>query len=319
MIFSLRRGLRAVGDAREKSGTVAIAIAPGVAREHGIVIRSLPVHSRRITVGVVRQVGIPKVVVEFGASHGRLRKESHDGGGHRRNTARWNNVIRNWRAVLIDRWIRGVDRGSRRYAEIADAFCIHRHGAAAQLSGNDARGFLVEKREELVLFDGPAQVPAKLIANVLRLCEALPVGKEIVRVRVTIAKIFIKRAVVFVRAALADHADHRAAAAVFGRIGIGDDLELLQRVHRRTSYLRGQLLHVFRDRVIIHAVQKEVVFELADAMHVESAGTAGTGAAALVRIALPLYAGNQIHQIVPASQQQWILRHVLVVHHGADG
>src|ERR1700677_1494460 len=106
---------------------------------------------------------------------------------------------------------------------------------------------------------------------------------------------------VFVSAALADDADDRAAAAIFGRIRRGDKFEFLKRIDRRAGHLRGQLLHVFGDGIVVDAIEKKVVLKLAHAMDVEPARAPGARASSLVGIALALYAGDENREIVPAA------------------
>ena len=148
-----------------------------------------------------------------------------------------------------------------------------------------------------------AKIPTELIADVFGFGEALAIRKEIVGVGIAITKVFVESAVQFVGAAFADDADDGAAAAVFGGVRAGDDFEFLQRVDGGAGDLRGQLLDVFGNGIVVDAVQQEIVFELAHAVDIESAGAARAGAAALIGVALPLHAGDEIHQIVPAAEQ----------------
>jgi len=85
------------------------------------------------------------------------------------------------------------------------------------LTRDDARGLFIEERKELVLLDPSAEIAAELIADVFRFAQPLPVGEEIVGVGVAIARIFVERAMDLISAALADDANCRKDAAIFGR------------------------------------------------------------------------------------------------------
>src|SRR5260370_41967022 len=105
--------------------------------------------------------------------------------------------------------------------------------------------------------------------------------------------------------ALGGHADGGPwIAAILGRVGVGDDLDLFNGVDRWTNHLSGQLLHVLGYGVVVQAVENKIVLKLPYAMHVESARAAGAGASALVGVALTLHARHQVHQVVPAPQQK---------------
>ena len=114
-----------------------------------------------------------------------------------------------------------------------------------------------------------------------------------------------------VGARLGRDADRRARRpAVFGRVRAGDDLELLNRVHRRPRHLRRQLLDVLRDAVVVHAVEQEVVLQRARAVHVDAAGAAERRAAALLGVAIALHAGHEREQVVPVADRQRQVRHL---------
>src|SRR5258708_25001514 len=117
-----------------------------------------------------------------------------------------------------------------------------------------------------------------------------------------------------VGSALGGYADGGSRATpVLRRVWVSGDLELFDRVHRWTNHLGSQLLHVFGDGVVVHAIQDEVVLQRAYAMNIESARASEARAAALVGIALSLYAGHQSHQIVPPAQQQRVLGEIVVI------
>ena len=79
--------------------------------------------------------------------------------------------------------------------------------------------------------------------------------------------------------------------------------------------LRAQLLDVFRHGVIVYAVQNEVVLEPSHAVHVDSAGAAGRGAAALLGVAISSHAGDQLQQVVPVPPTQGNIKHHAVIDH----
>ena len=118
-----------------------------------------------------------------------------------------------------------------------------------------------------------------------------------------------------VGAALGGHDDRCArTASVFRRIRVGNDLELLDRVHRLVHYLRAQLLDVFRDGVIVHAIEDEIVLERADAMNVDAAGAARRRAAALLRVAVARHTRHRLQQVVPIAQAQGQVEHHAVLY-----
>ena len=106
--------------------------------------------------------------------------------------------------------------------------------------------------------------------------------------------------------------------AVFGGVGARDDLELVDRVHRRPRQLRGQLLHVGREAVVGDAVEQEVVLQAAIAVHADAAGAACRGAAGLLGVAIALHAGHHRQQVVPVADRQRQLVHFVAVDHGAE-
>ena len=102
--------------------------------------------------------------------------------------------------------------------------------------------------------------------------------------------------------------DGRAGiASKLGGVRIGDDLEFLDRIDRRPHHLRGQLLDVFRYRVVVDPIENEVVLQRSHAVNVKPARAPEAGPAALIGVAVALHARHQAHQVVPASQQEWIL------------
>src|SRR5205085_5970325 len=99
---------------------------------------------------------------------------------------------------------------------------------------------IVERPESLVLDqrtadDRPELVSPQSILGIARGAgRDAKIEKVILRVEFVIAQKLEQGAMQAVSAALHRHADHRPAAeAVFGRISVGLDPELLQRLHRR--------------------------------------------------------------------------------------
>ena len=123
-----------------------------------------------------------------------------------------------------------------------------------------------------------------------------------------------------VRARLRAHADGGARrAAVLRGVRARHDLELLDGVDGGARDLRGQLLDVLRDGVVVDAVEEEVVLDRAHAVHVDAAGAAEGGAAALLREAVALHPGHEREQVVPVADGQRELGHLALVHDGAQG
>ena len=176
---------------------------------------------------------------------------------------------------------------------------MRRHAA------RDPRAFEVAEEERPVLHDRAADVAAVLVLIVGRL-GGVRLGREVVdRVEALIAEVVVERAPEAVGARLGRDADRRTRRpAVFSRVRAGDDLELLNRVHRGARHLGGQFLDVLRDAVVVHAVEEKVVLQGARAMDVDAAGPAKRRAAALLGVALALHAGHKRQQIVPVANGQ---------------
>src|SRR5205823_5909632 len=133
--------------------------------------------------------------------------------------------------------------------------------------------FIVEKEEQPISHKTSAEVGAELILNVLRLRNSSAIIEEVVGVEDSIAQKLVRGPVIRITAALCRNADQRTrATAVLSRIRIGAHLELLNRVHRWAHDLGRQLLNVFRNRVVVHAVEDEVVLQRAHSVDVGSAG-----------------------------------------------
>src|SRR5207244_10838488 len=81
------------------------------------------------------------------------------------------------------------------------------------------------------LFRSTADVSAELVEMLRGMSSAFDYNDRVVRIQAPVAKEFKGRAVEIVGAGLGDHVDHSSAGvAKFGGIGIGIDLEFLDRV-----------------------------------------------------------------------------------------
>ena len=109
-------------------------------------------------------------------------------------------------------------------------------------------------------------------------------GEAVVGVEVVVAQVLIRKAVELVGAALGVDRDRGAGrASIFGRIRIGDDVELGDDVYGRVSGLGAEFLHIFRESVVVDAVEDEVVLQRVDAVDVKVAGAASRRGTTLLR------------------------------------
>src|SRR5262249_48858352 len=149
------------------------------------------------------------------------------------------------------------------------------------------------------------QICAKLILDILGLLESGAVAEEIIRVEDAIAMELVERAVERVATAFSGNADQRARTpSVLGRIRIGRDLEFLYRVNRRSHDLRGQLLHVLGNRVVIDAVQDKVVLQRANAMDIGPTGSPVGRTAALFGKTVSLNTRNHRQEVIPVTRRE---------------
>ena len=309
-------GARAVDHAAEDARDRAVAVGVDVAREEGALVRGAEVDLAGHAVGVVRDVGVgPHVVV--GLVRVRRGQQPEDRGRHRVDAARRDHVARE---VLAGE--RVLDRGR----EDALPLLHRRHAGGARRAARDAGALVVREEEEPVLDHRAADVEAELVLRVARLGQRdeVVLGAEVlvevgVRVELLVAQVVVGRAAERIRPRLGRDRDRPARGApVLRGVGARHDLELLDRVDRRARDLRRQLLDVLRDRVVVDAVEQEVVLERAVAVHVHAAGAARGGAAALFREAVALHSGHQHHQVVPVADRERQPRHRGLVDHGAD-
>src|SRR4029453_16487556 len=158
---------------------------------------------------------------------------------------------------------------------------------------------------------GAAEVAAVLVLLVIGFCGFGALREEIDRIHRLVAEILICGPVYAVGSGLRRDADRGARrSAVLRRVRAGDDLELLDRIHGWTRDLRRQLLDVFRDAVVVHAVEQEVVLQRPGAVDVDAAGAAERRAAALLRVAGALHTGHQREQVVPVADGERQVRHL---------
>ncbi len=64
--------------------------------------------------------------------------------------------------------------------------------------------------------------------------------------------------------------DRAVAAAEFGAVGVGFDLEFGDGVHRRLDHIRGAVKHVAQIRIVVDAVEQEIVLQRARAVGAEA-------------------------------------------------
>src|SRR5882762_6706695 len=89
-----------------------------------------------------------------------------------------------------------------------------------------------------------------------------PVLKEIVGVEDAVAKEVVDCSMKFIATALGSDANERpGAAAILRGIGIGAHPKFLDRIHRWPGHLRGQFLHVLRDRVVVDTIENKIILQ----------------------------------------------------------
>src|SRR5580658_2240464 len=126
--------------------------------------------------------------------------------------------------------------------------------------------FAIDKKEGLVLANGPADGTAKLVQ-----IELFRGGGEVaLGIEVGIARKLVERAVKVVGSGFGGHQHGwSGAGAVFSRVSVGENLELLNVVDRGedADAARGQL-------VVVDAIQKPIRAVGTGAAHREREGTA---------------------------------------------
>src|SRR5262249_47256641 len=99
-----------------------------------------------------------------------------------------------------------------------------------------------QKEEQLLFFDRTTEGAAHLVQRERRTRRTRPVREKVIGVEVVIADELEEAAVILVTARSADYADHAdSSAAEFWRHGIGDDFELLGRVHGQVGNGAGRV------------------------------------------------------------------------------
>src|SRR5262249_45566425 len=156
----------------------------------------------------------------------------------------------------------------RRGTKVAGAFVGQRNRGYARDSLVDARAFIVEESKQLAFDQRAAHAAAKLVLVVLGLGQTAAVGEKVVGIKVLVAQVLVGKYVNVVGSAPGADGNRRAgAAAVLRGIRIGDDVEFLEGIHRGVGTFRAQLLDVLGERVVVYAIQNEVVLQRVDAMH----------------------------------------------------
>ena len=215
-----RRRRRPVRQAPKISRNIAVAIRVVVARKHRVLRRSRPVRPRIVVVFEIRQRRVANVVVHVRWAS-RRRRIRHREQLHQRlhrciETSRGNGVVherlavrsgesRRARGRIVNSRILHAHRRRGRRAEVSDPLIRQRHRARPQHTLLDARSFVVEKEEETILDHRTAHIPAELVLVVLWLGQPVPVRKEIVRVKIIVADIFISQPMELVRSTLRVH------------------------------------------------------------------------------------------------------------------
>ncbi len=132
----------------------------------------------------------------------------------------------------------------------------------------NAQAFVVPEKKHLVLDDGAAQGKSELVLLVRLLTELV---EAVDGIKLFIAQKLPEVAVDLVGARLDDGVHDRAiAAAEFSAVGIGLDLELGDGIDRRLDHIGGTVEHVAQVRVVVDAVEQEVILQRAGAAGAEA-------------------------------------------------
>src|SRR5207249_1543653 len=147
-----------------------------------------------------------------------------------------------------------------------------------------------------------ANLPSVLVLHMLWTRAANTVREKIIGIKNFVAQIFINQPVEGVGATLRGDGDQRSGTtAVLRGIRVGGNLEFLNCIHGRPNDLRCKFLHVFGKRVVVNAVEHEVVLQGTHAMYIHGACAPGGGAASLLGVAISLNTGNQAQQVIPVA------------------
>ena len=289
-----RRRAGAVGNPAEVARDEPIAIGLEVAREHVVAVAEVEIGAHEIPLRVVGGIRGAEEVAR--AARIRQREQIHHLARDRIDALGRNRVVRERQSGLR------IAHGAR---EDAVALVDGRHRGRANHALGEPCRLDVAEEERFALDDRAAEVAAEVVLLVIRLRRALTDREEIIRVEFVVAQELVRGSVQRVRTRLRGDADGGARRlAELRRVRARDDLELADRIHRRPRHLRRQFLDVFGNRVVVEAVEQEIVLQRTDAVHVDAARAARRRAARLFRVAIALHAGGEAEQVVPVTQRQ---------------
>ena len=294
LLVAPRRRAGAVGDAAEIARNEPLAVRLKVAREHVVAVAEMEIGAAEIALRIIGGVRGPEIIVR--ACGIRQRKEIHQLTGDGIDAARRDRVVgeREARQRIADRAGEHTVPLSRRG-----------HDRRPNHTLREARRFDVAEKEGLAARDRAAQVAAEVVLLVVRFDGALADREEIVRVELVVPQELVGGAVHVVGARFGGHADGRAGRfAELGRVRARHHLELANGIDRRPRYLGGQFLDVLGNRVIVEAVEQEVVLQRSDAVNVDASRPAGRRAAGLLGITIALDTGREAEQVVPVAQRE---------------
>src|SRR5437588_2985858 len=301
----------------------------GVAHPNGIAIPGTPIESADVVVAAVLKVAhIDEVSdVEGTARGGKVRRwdQRQDFGGYRINATGGNLVSRkgiagaNTVADAVNHSCVGDTVGSTSGSgEITIPLAGRRNVCLIETAAANAGALIIEEEKRLVLNYRPANLPSVLVLHMLWPRAAHTVREKVIGIENFVAQIFVSQPVQGVGAALRRDRDQRpGTTAVLRGVRVGGNLEFLNCIYGRPNDLRCKLLNVFGKRVVVNAVEHEVVLQGTQAMYIHSAGAPGGGAASLLGVAISLNTGNQAQQIVPVACAKRHAADELIFHHCA--
>ena len=134
----------------------------------------------------------------------------------------------------------------------------------------NAQALVISEKEQFVLDDGPAQRKAELVLLVRLLTEDV---EGVNRVDFVVAQKLPQVAVEPVGARLDDRVhDGAIPAAEFRAVGIGFNLELGDGIHGGLDDISGSVEDVAQIRIVIDAVEQEVILQRPRAVRAEAIG-----------------------------------------------
>src|SRR5581483_2756328 len=160
-------------------------------------------------------------------------------------------------------------------AEVAGAHTVSGNGGVIGRALTDLRAFVIYEEEDLVFtvedfgdIDGSAETKAVLVALERRAGSRRI--EEILGIELLVAEELEGRAMRIIGAGLGREIDDGAhGAAVFGGVGIGLHLELLDEIHGGLHHFGTALRTCQFDRVVVEPVDQEVVLSVAHAAAAE--------------------------------------------------